>query len=59
VETIMKIILATAMCLFGVVASIEQTPASLPAQAAPDELATLSPQWMEAARHTILKLLSA
>ena len=54
-----KIILATAMCLFAVVASIAQTPTSSPAQtpAAPDELATLSQQWMEAAKQHDTKTL--
>ena len=54
-----KIILVTAICLFGVAASIAQTPTSSPAQTptAPDELATLSQQWMEAARQHDTKTL--
>src|SRR5580765_4800942 len=54
-----KIILATAMCLFGVATSVAQTPTSSPAQTpvAPDELATLSQQWMEAAKQHDTKTL--
>ena len=54
-----KTILAIAVLLMGVQASMGQTPTSVPAQkpTAPDELATLSQQWMEAAKQHDTKTL--
>lgn len=56
---IVKMILATAMCLLGVEASIAQTPTSSPAQTptTPDEIATLSQEWMEAVQRHDAKTL--
>ena len=55
-----KMIVATAVLLAGIEASVAQTPTSSPAQTATaptDEIATLSQEWMEAAQRHDTKTL--